>query len=537
MEKSGNNTTLSFFAKNLLPMCTVFLLGTLSGISLFGQSSDKRTKRLNILFLMSDQHRGDFLGAAGANWVKTPNLDKLAREGVNFTRAYSSVPSCLPARTSLLTGMSPWQSGQLGYNNIPAYPFEGPAMFTDAGYRTHAVGKNHFTPMRNRHGYQTVELEEGWYTAREGQEKCDYTLWFEKNAPGQNINASGLGYNDLRGGICFPFEESLHPTTWTADRAVEFLKTYREEAPWMLKVSFQRPHCPYDPPQRWYKAYQEVDPPKPSIGDWAEKKYGVTDGTFATDVNASHGVFPPAEITESRRSYAASISFMDEQLGSVLEALKARGELENTLILYTSDHGDMLGDHYMWRKCRPYEGSAHIPMIIRWPEQLGLKSKRGLTRTELVELRDVLPTFLDAAEIPKPSVMDGMSMLNILKGNQWRSVLDLEHSQIYEKDNAWTALTDGKHKYVYFTLTGQEQLFNLNKDPGELIDLASSEENKKTLNIWRAKMVKHLSIRGALWVKDGALVIQKESVNYGINHPKFGHSGNSAKSGQPNKKE
>ncbi len=90
---------------------------------------------------MSDQHRGDFIGAAGASWGKTPNLDQLAKEGVLFAKAYSSVPSCLPARTSILTGMSPWQSGQLGYNPIPAYPNEGPAIFTSAGYRTHAVGK------------------------------------------------------------------------------------------------------------------------------------------------------------------------------------------------------------------------------------------------------------------------------------------------------------------------------------------------------------------------------------------------------------
>lgn len=511
------------------------LLGAgLLSLPSYGQQATKNGKRMNVLFLMSDQHRGDCMGAAGAEYVITPNMDALAREGVLFIKAYSSVPSCLPARTSLLTGMSPWQSGQLGYNPIADYPYEGPAMFTAAGYRTHAVGKNHFTPMRNTHGYQTVELEEGWWNSkREGHEKCDYTIWFEKNAPGKDITASGLGFNDRRGGI-FPFEEYLHPTYWTADRAVNFLKTYKEDAPWLLKVSFQRPHSPYDPPERWYKLYKDIKIPLPYIGEWAEKKYGVTDGSFATDNNASHGVFPTPEIIESRRSYYASISYVDEQLGRVLQALKERGELENTLILYTADHGDMMGDHYMWRKCRPYEGSARIPMIIRWPESMGLKAKRGQTRTELVELRDVLPTFLDAAGIPKPSVMDGMSMLNILKGKKWRSVLDLEHSQIYEKDNAWTALTDGKYKYVYFTLTGEEQLFNLKKDPGELTDLASSKKQEKILRNWREKMVKHLSVRGDKWVKDGKLLIQKESINYGINHPKFGHSDKSAKTGRPN---
>ena len=499
------------------------LLGAgLLSLPSYGQLVTKNGKRMNVLFLMSDQHRGDCIGAAGSDYVRTPNLDKLAHEGVLFVKAYSSVPSCLPARTSILTGMSPWNSGQLGYNDIPDYPYEGPAMFTAAGYRTHAVGKNHFTPMRKTHGYQTVELEEGWYSKIPGHEKCDYTIWFEKNAPGKDITASGLGPNDRRGGI-FPFEEALHPTTWTADRAVNFLKTCKDDKPWLLKVSFQRPHSPYDPPERWYKLYGDIKIPLPVIGDWAEKKYGVTDGSFATDNNAAHGVFPPKEIVESRRSYYASISYVDEQLGRVVQALKDRGELENTIILFTADHGEMMGDHYMWRKCRPYEGSVRIPMIIRWPENMGMKIRRGQTRTELVELRDVLPTFLDAAGLSKPSVMDGMSMLEILKGKKWRKILDLEHSQIYEPDNAWQALTDGRYKYIYFTLTGQEQLFDLKNDPGELIDLATLPKYEKSVKSWRDKMVQHLSERGEKWVKDGKLVVQKESINFGINHPKFGN--------------
>lgn len=507
--------------KILLLGCIGLLSGSQYCNPLCAKITEKKAKRMNILFLMSDQHRGDFVGAAGASWVKTPNLDRLAREGVLFSKAYSSVPSCLPARTSILTGMSPWQSGQLGYNPIPDYPYEGPAIFTSAGYRTHAVGKNHFSPMRNMHGYQTVELEEGWYTSQKAHEKCDYTNWFEENAPGKDINGSGLNYNDQRGGICFPYEEYLHPTHWTAERTIDFLKSYNGDSPWLLKVSFQRPHSPYDPPERCYKQFKDREMPLPSVGAWAEAKYGTEKTSVAVNNNASHGVFPTSEITESRRSYAASLAYVDEQLGRVLEALKERGELENTLILYTSDHGDMLGDQYMWRKCRPYEGSVRIPMIIRWPESSGFKIKRGQTNNELVELRDVFPTFLDAAGIPKPSVMDGMSMLNILHGKKWRDQLDLEHAQIYEKDNAWVALTDGKYKYIYFTLTGEEQLFNLNRDPGELNDLALSATSEKLLKIWRKKMVGHLGERGEKWVKDGKLVVQKVSVQYGINHPKF----------------
>ena len=472
---------------------------------------------------MGDQHRGECIGADGANWLITPNLDKLANEGVLFTNAYTSVPSCLPARTSILTGMSPWLHGQLGYTEIPVYKYELPQLFSDVGYRTHAVGKNHFSPMRNKHGYQTVELEEAWHTALEGNEKCDYTLWFEKNAPGKDINASGLHYTDHRGGVAFPFEEELHPTYWTAERAIHFLESYDGNKPWLLKVSFQRPHPPFDPPKRWLDFYKDADIPAPNVSDWAEKKYGNKKGSLEKLKNPTSGNFPAEEIEASRRAYYAAISFVDEQFGRVLDALKKRGELENTLVIYTADHGDMMGDHHMWRKCRPYEGSACIPMILRWPENFQIKAKRGQKRSELVELRDILPTFLDAAGLQKAKIMDGVSMLNVLRGKAWRNILDLEHSQIYEKDNAWVALTDGQYKYIYFTLTGKQQLFDLQNDPNEMKDLASeqlSESNKSLVTKWRKKMIKHLQIRGEHWVKNGDLTIQKQSILIGENNPK-----------------
>ena len=512
-----------FFSLNIFLITgIVFSYGYQSAGFKKEKDPEMNRKRINILFLMSDQHRGDCIGAAGADYVITPNLDQLAKEGVLFTRAYSSVPSCLPARTSILTGMSPWKSGQIGYTEIPNYQYEGPAMFTASGYRTHAVGKNHFYPMRNKHGYQTVELEEGWYTTFKNHEKCDYRLWFERSAPGKDMNATGLNYNDLRGGRCFPFEDSLHPTYWTAERSIDFLQSYKGDDPWLLKVSFQRPHPPFDPPKRWYDAYSNNKIPLPEIGKWAKEKYGNLKGSLEISNNASSGVFPEDEIKNSRHSYYAGLSFVDEQLGRVIEALKERGELENTLIIYTSDHGDMMGDQYMYRKCRPYEGSTRIPMILRWPESLKLNVKRGQVSTQLVELRDILPTFLDAAEIPIPNVMDGRSMLDILKGKKWRTTLDLEHAQIYESDNAWVALTGRRYKYIYYTLTGKEQLFDLMNDPNELNELVSSANPPdKLIREWRNKMIKHLKERGEEWVKDNKLVIQKKPIYTGVNRPKL----------------
>ncbi|MCE5326394.1 MAG: arylsulfatase [Planctomycetaceae bacterium] len=471
-------------------------------------------KKINILLLMDDQHRGDYLGAAGASWLQTPCLDRLAAQGALFRKGYTSVPSCLPARAGLLTGMSPWSHGVLGYAAVAErYEHEKPRMFTEAGYRTHAVGKNHFNPIRNTHGYQSVELEEGFHSMEPGAGKCDYQLWFEKTAPDKKFNPTDLHYNDSRGGRVWPYDDSLHATHWTAQRAVEFLKTYRGDKPWMMKVSFQRPHSPFDPPKRWADAYADAKLPAAAAGPWADKKYGQIKGTMEKRSTASMGNFSPEEVRKARQAYCGAISFVDEQVGRVIAALEARGELENTLILFTSDHGEQLGDSHLWRKCRPYEPSVRVPMIVRWPEAMKLDARRGQVRDELVELRDVLPTLLDAAGLAIPAAMDGASMLNILRGKGgWRTHLDMEHSQIYDSKNAWNSLTDGHHKYIYFTLTGEQQLFDLDKDPAELNNLAGDAGSAALLGQWRKRMIAHLQPRGEHWVKDGDLTIQKTSL-------------------------
>lgn len=510
-------------AHSLLFILSVLLI--LASCNPKKQEDSKSVKKLNILFLITDQHRGDAIGAAGNTFVITPNMDKLASEGVLFKNAFASIPSCLGARACLLTGMSPWQSGQLGYNKIANYPYEGPALITNAGYRTHVVGKNHFHPKGvAKHGYQTVELDDDCYPMVKKNPdyvKGDYTLFFEKNAPGKDVDATGLGCDDHRGGRIFPYDEYLHPTSWTADRSIHFLKTHNSDTPWFLKVSFHRPHPPLDPFQRWIDEYLKVDMPMPSVGDWAEAQIGHEKGSLEDNGSAIQGVFPKEEVLSSLRSYYAGLSYVDEKIGEILELLRERGELENTLILYTSDHGDMMGDHHMWRKCRPYQGSAQIPMIVRVPKVLNLEIPKGTIRNELVELRDVMPTFLDAAGIEKPDVMDGMSMLDIFRGRKWREILDLEHAKIYKQGISWQALTDGRYKYIYFNLTGGEQLFDMAEDPKELNDLVLAGGHEALIKSWRQKMIDHLQIRGEEWVKDGELVVQTEPIFYGPNHPDY----------------
>jgi len=433
---------------------------------------------------------------------------------VRFDCAYTSTPSCTPARSALLTGLSPWHHGMLGMVKMATrYPLEKPRALAQAGYYTAMVGKNHFSPMRNSHGYHQMFLDEHcsyWYhkakpaDAAASEERCDYEAWFWSQAPNSDPHATGLSWNDYRG-RAFALPENLHATRWTGDTAVNFLKTYERPEPFFLKVSFIRPHSPYDPPGRCLKQYESTAIPKAVAGDWAKRYEPRSDAS--NDI--WHGKMPAEEVRQSREAYWASVSFVDEQIGRILETLDQRGILDETLIVFLSDHGDMLGDHNLWRKTYAYEQSARVPMLMRWPTGL-VSAERGQHMSQPVELRDILPTFLEASGASVPAGLDGRSLLSLVrnKGEGWRPWIDLEHNICYSPENHWNALTDGRTKYIFHARDGEQQLFDLKKDPQELRDLAGDAAHADTLRTWRGRMLEHLSERGDEFVKGGTLALR-----------------------------
>ncbi|MFC2166774.1 arylsulfatase [Acidobacteriota bacterium] len=472
--------------------------------------------RPHILLVMTDQHRGDCLGCMGNTVIKTPNLDSIANDGIVFTNGYTASPSCTPARAGLLTGLSPWHHGMLGYGRIAEkYKFEMPQLLRDSGYYTYGIGKMHFSPQKTLHGFHGTLVDESG-RADQPDFVSDYRDWFKLNAPGLDPDATGIGWNEHRAGV-YALDEQLHPTYWTGQKAVELIKNYHLEKPLFLKVSFARPHSPYDPPQRFLDMYKEEDMPIPYVGNW--------EGNFADypmEKNAAFGDFGVDHAKKSRWAYYANVTFIDEMVGKIVEVLKKNGMYDNTLILFTSDHGDMLGDHHHWRKTYAYEGSANIPFIMKCPSTIDKGINRGTVFPHPVELRDVLPTFLDAAEADIPDELDGQSLLTLVKEENptWRDYIDMEHSTCYEKHNYWCALTDGKIKYIYFFSDGTEQLFDLINDWGELSELSSNPDHTKTLHLWRERMIAHLSERGESFVKAGQLQVKKETLLYSPNYPK-----------------
>jgi len=477
---------------------------------------ERPTPRPNIVFVIADQMRGDFLGCAGNQAVHSPHLDRLAAEGARFSRAYSSTPSCTPARAAILTGQAPWHHGMLGYARVAErYPQELPRLLSAAGYDTWFVGKNHFHPQRNLHGYRGGELDESG-RVESADFQSDYRQWFQQQEPTLDPDATGIGWNDYPAKP-YALAEKLHPTRWTGDRAVAFLEQQDGKQPFFLKVSFARPHSPYDPPQRLLDAVDPDTVPAAAVGDWAQLAYGSFENPQQHHAARNH--LAPALILDARRAYAANIAFVDEQIGRIVAALEQQGLLENTLIVFTSDHGDMLGDQHLWRKTYAYEGSARVPMIVRWGNEIA-ELPRGQVREELVELRDLMPTFLDAAGIPIPDTVDGAPMLPLLRGEiPWRQQLDLEHATCYWPGNEWTALTDARWKYIFHAYDGHEQLFDLQADPGERHDLAPDPAYAEDVGAWRARMAEHLAERGPAWVKDGLPVVRKQTTLLSPHYP------------------
>ena len=489
----------------------------------YATAQEAGTQRPNILFLMADQMRADMLSCTGNKISMTPNLDQLASEGVRYTNAFSSTPICTPARAAILTGLSPWYHGMLGYGNVAnRYSFEMPRALSDAGYYTCSIGKDHFGWNNTAndgidHGYHQTDLYDGL-----PDELDNYDQWLAKELPDVNPMATGLEYNDYRG-VTYGLPEYYHPTSWVGRGATSFIESYNRSDPFFLKVSFHRPHSPYDPPEKWMEKFNRDNMPPPYVGNTWDKVYAQKfdeppPPMWSGDIGLDG-------VKQSRQAYYASASFVDEWIGNILQTLDKQGLRNNTFIFFTADHGDMMGDHYLWRKGYPYFGSAHVPMLLSWPPSMDAKitTKRGSTLDVVTELRDILPTFLEVADVNIPESINGSSLLLTLNNTppKWREFIDMEHSVIYNETIHWNALTDGQMKYVFQAYFPDEQLFDLSKDHMELTNLATDPQWKSTLLKWRERMIEQFEKeeRGEEWVKNGVLQRRVKNQLYSPHYP------------------
>jgi arylsulfatase A-like enzyme len=463
----------------------------------------------NILLITTDQQRGDCLGCAGHPALETPYLDELAESGAYYPHAYTSVPSCTPARAGILTGMDQWNHGRLTMtgNDALEYPATLPGELTKAGYHTQAIGKMHHAPQRRLYGFHNMVLDESG--RREGKFISDYHTWFEQNKEGAyGYRDHSIDWNSWMGRPSH-LPEHLHPTHWTASEGINFLQQRDPTKPFFMWLSFARPHSPYDAPQSYWDMYaNHPDIPKAAVGDWA----GEFDKKIA-DVNAPFSHRTDRETHNARAGYYGNITFIDHQIGRVLYELRRHDPqtYANTLIIFTSDHGDMMGDHHHWRKTYAYEGSARIPFIVKYPDTWK-DMPRGQVYDHPIELRDIMPTLLDAAGIEIPDSVDGRSLLDIPRDQDqnWRDCVQGEHTTCYTAEHGMQYVSDGHEKYIWFHHTGKEQYFNLDEDPLECTDLSQSPDLQDRVQHWRKRLAQINEERGDPRGQNGELVPQPD---------------------------
>jgi arylsulfatase A-like enzyme len=279
--------------------------------------------------------------------------------------------------------------------------------------------------------------------------------------------------------------EGLHSTNWIVQRALEFLERRDPSCPFFIVVSFYAAHPPLTPPEFYFDRYLRADIPEPVIGEWASPPDEDWHRTGAGGININ---LTGEALRSCRAGYYGMINHVDDQLRRLLSPITGVQKMTggNTVVMLTSDHGEMLGDHYLYHKRLPYDPAARIPLMISAPDAPG-----GQICDQPVCLEDIMPTVLDLAGAEIPGTVEGRSLLPFLRGENadWRDALHIEHSPSHQ------SLTDGREKYIWFVREGREQFFDLTEDPEELHNLIESEEHQEAINHWRRRLVETLKDR------------------------------------------
>ena len=417
--------------------------------------------RPNILFIMTDQQRFDTVAALGNPLLRTPALDGLARDGMVFTRAYTPSPVCMPARYSLITGLPAHVTGCVDNMAMPQGQTSFMERLRDLGYQTHGVGKMHFTP-----DYRRLWGFEGRDFSEEGQEDDDYRRFLAVNGFDHVHEPHGVRSEMYYIPQPSQLPERLHHSTWTGDRAISFLESRDRDRPFMLWTSFIKPHPPFESPTPWNKLYRAAEMPVPfrpsgyenllTYWNRVQNRYKYRDAGH-DDLLAR----------TTKAAYYACISFVDRQVGRILDALGT--DAENTLVVFTSDHGELLGDYGSYGKRSMLDAACRVPLLTRWPRQL----EAGGRCDAPASLLDLFPTFLAAAGGDDPPSPDGLSLLD-LATNRAVGEDRVVFSQ-FQKGFLGLYMAVSRHwKYVYSAPDRHEWLFDMVCDVRETTNLADN---------------------------------------------------------------
>lgn len=455
--------------------------------------------RKNVLLIVSDQHRKDCLGAAGDPVARTPNLDALARSGVRFSSAYCSNPVCTPSRASLLTGL--YTHNHQAWSNTVPWPIEHKTMahyFGQAGYVTGLVGKMHFVDAQT-HGFDYRLDFNDWYqylgpktrlyanelsrtNSGSGLPQID-DLWRDYGDPWKNDRELDDREGPVHTGRVSKIPERDHFESFVARESIRFLQRFSHRQPFFLVCSFLKPHDPFMPAERFARMFSPTDMRLPDSWGKVDLK------TAPDEVRKSIVQNAPTPELRSRDEalkriayYYANLAQMDDCAGAVLRELTRLGLADDTIVMYTSDHGEMLGAHGLWQKFQFYEESCGVPLIIRAP---GV-TKAAVCDTPVTQV-SVLPTLARLCDVPIQAKLDEDDFVQ-----QLRDPAATRNKPIYSEYDLRTPrakymIRDGDFKYTYRTHDRCE-LFNLRSDPKEMNNLTLDASNRNLEERLRSKL-------------------------------------------------
>lgn len=423
----------------------------------------------HVLLLFTDQQRKDTIGAYGNAHVQTPHLDALAADSVVFERCFTSSPVCAPARFSLFSGQYCNRNGNNNNNSDHVYDGDGfYSRFTENGYRSCCIGKMHHTvDLYGQMGFEKRITQEEL-----SHPEDDYTKFIRENYP------TVYDYHGMRSEMYYvpqisPLPKKDHPTQWIGDNAVEYIRNFDPEESMFLMASFIHPHPPFAPPAPWQKLFRE-DPPAPYVPE--KEDFETFNGMIGYATSCERLQISPQDMLRQKNYYYACVSFVDYQVGRIIEALKEKGMYEDTMIVFTSDHGDMMGDFGAVGKRNMVDCVCNVPLIIHDPRR---GSERRSDPCSLVDLAPTLMSFggldYDQADV------DGLDLFGEKKHDHVFSQYSCGNTGVY-------MVTDGQSKMVYHS--DQEKYYYFETLPE--VRNTYSADNAKAQE-WKAILDEHRS--------------------------------------------
>jgi len=459
-------------------------------------------KHPNILFIMTDQMRHDALACNGNPVINTPNYDRLAAEGVNFSNSFSTNPICVPARATIITGC--YSHKCTGTKNNSGAIRDGfpllPEILAEQGYETYSAGKLHYLPYaapdepRLTHGFQHVKLCESGRILSKFDPKAekrgveDYIDYLADVGWAGYSRADAMGNNDVYPNST-PIPEEHYVDSWVADCSLTFLEEHLKKhpnKPFFLHASFPKPHSAFDPPHPWDRMYDPRTMPLPQ-GDIDLLKERELDDMVLQNWEYMWDLLSPQAKQTITAHYYGLISLQDKQVGRILDFLDARNLTQDTIIVYTSDHGEMLGDLGLYFKVKMYNGSIRVPLMFAYPAKL----PQGTVCDMPAGIHDIMPTLLSLADIPLNAPVDGIDLTPAMLGKYQERTCMVSHT--LESPRQQYMVADKEYKYIYHEVNGVEELYDQSFDRGELHNLAKDMPEKVTefreyLKEWCMKM-------------------------------------------------